>query len=192
VRVKDGVELSLRYATSVNQVRQKTQAVVKSSFEEIGIQTQLEQIDAGIFFGGEAGNEQNINHFYWDLAMWTSGPASPIPTSFLEAWYAGPEDSLENVAQRENQWQGQNFQRYVNEDYDALYEELLTVTDLERANEILIAMNDLLIEDVVIIPEVNRAADNYAIDLRLEDANVAMSSFEYNYWNIANWVYRQG
>ncbi len=192
VRAKDGVELTVRYATSVNQVRQKTQQVVKASLEQIGFAVQLAQIEAGIFFGGEPGNTQNINHFYWNLAMWTSGPSSPVPTSFLETWYAGPNDSVENVAQESNQWQGQNFQRYVNEDYDALFEELLRTTDLERANEVLISMNDLLIEDVVIIPEVNRAADKYAIALELEDANVAMSSFELNYWNIANWVRRDG
>src|SRR5690606_1843705 len=49
-RSKDGVELEVTYATSVNQVRQKTQQVVKSNLEEIGISVTLEQIDAGIYF----------------------------------------------------------------------------------------------------------------------------------------------
>ena len=51
----------------------------------------------------------------------------------------------------------------------------------------LIAMNDVLINDVVIIPEVNRAADTYAISNNLNNDNVAVGPFEINYWNIANW-----
>src|SRR5665811_936617 len=185
VRVKDGVELEVSYSTSVNQVRQKTQAVVKESFGELGIQVRLEQIDAGIFFGGEAGNTQNINHFYWDIDMYTSSPSSTIPSSFMLNWYAGPNG--DNIAQASNDWQGQNFHRYSNPDYDALYDELITLTDAEAAYNTLIAMNDILINDVVVIPEVNRAADKYAISSRLNNEVVALGAFELNYWNIANW-----
>jgi peptide/nickel transport system substrate-binding protein len=183
-RAKDGVALELTYATSVNQVRQKTQAVVKDAFEQIGIATQLEQIDAGIYFGGESGNDQNINHMYWDISMYTNNPVSPIPTTFFTSWYAGDPN---NVAQESNGWQGQNYQRYVNPEFDALYDELLTMTDPEQAYEQLIAMNDVLINDVVIIPEVNRAADTYAISSNLNNDNIAIGPFEINYWNIANW-----
>jgi len=187
VRAKDGVTLEMTYATSVNQVRQKTQAVVKESFNQIGIGVTLEQIDAGIYFGGEAGNEQNINHFYWDIDMYTNGPSSPVPVQYMIGWYGGTGVSGDNIAQASNDWQGQNFQRYVNEEYDAGYEELLTVTEAERANELLIEMNDILINDVAVIPQVNRAADKYAISLEINNENVALSPFELNYWNIAHW-----
>jgi peptide/nickel transport system substrate-binding protein len=186
-RAKDGVKLELTYATSVNQVRQKTQAVVKASFEELGIAVRLEQVDAGIYFGGEVGNEQNINHFYWDIDMYTNGPSSPVPVNYMIGWYAGKGDSVDNIAQKSNGWQGQNFSRWINEDYDAKYEELVKVTDNEKAAELIIAMNDILIDEVVVIPEVNRAADKYAISNKLRNENVAVSAFEYDYWNIANW-----
>jgi peptide/nickel transport system substrate-binding protein len=184
-RKKDGVELKVTYATTVNQVRQKTQAVVKAGFEKIGIGVQLEQIDAGIYFDSAAGNEQNTGHFYWDLDMYTNNPASPVPVSYMLRWYAGPDNS--NVAQKSNEWQGQNDQRYVNPDFDALYDELIKQTDAEAAYQILIEMNDVLINDVVVIPEVNRAADKYAISNNLRNENIAESTFEFNYWNIANW-----
>ena len=100
-------------------------------------------------------------------------------------WYAGPD--RENVAQKSNDWQGQNDQRYVNPDFDALYEELVKQTDPESAYQILIEMNDVLINDVVIVPEVNRAADKYAISNNLRNENVAESTFEFDYWNLANW-----
>ncbi len=186
VRAKDGVELRLTYATSINSVRQKTQAVVKQGLEEMGFRVQLQQVDAGVYFSGT--NEQDINHFYTDITMYTSTPESPFPTSFMVNWYAGPDGR--NIAQQSNNWQGQNFHRYQNPEYDALYEQLLTETDLETAAGLLIQMNDIVINDVVLVPLVNRASDKYAMaNSLIHDGqdNVGLSPYEVNYWNIANW-----
>jgi peptide/nickel transport system substrate-binding protein len=185
-RAKDGVELKVTYATSVNQVRQKTQAVIKADWESIGIAVQLEQVDAGIYFDSAAGNDQNIGHMYWDINMYTNNATSSVPISYMQDWYAGPDRV--NVAQKSNQWQGTNRQRWVNDEYDATFEELLAATDLEQAFELLIHLNDVIINDRAVIPEVNRAVDVYAIAHRLRNENVALGvGFEYNYWNIANW-----
>ncbi len=59
VREKNGIKLQLSYSTTINAVRQKTQAVIKKDWEEIGFQVQLKQVDAGIFFDSSAGNDQN-------------------------------------------------------------------------------------------------------------------------------------
>ena len=48
-------------------------------------------------------------------------------------------------------------------------------------------MNDILVNDVAVIPEVNRAADKYAIHNRLRNENVALSALEGDFWNIKNW-----
>src|SRR5699024_6412830 len=120
VRKKDGIELRVRYATSVNQVRQKIQHVVKADLEAIGIAVDLEQIDAGIYFDSSAGNDQNIGHFYWDLDMYQNGPTTPSPHTFMETWYSG--ENGDNVAQKENDWMGTNNPRYINPDYDALFD----------------------------------------------------------------------
>ena len=50
-------------------------------WEDEVIAVRLEQVDAGIYFGGEVGNDQNINHFYWDINMYTNGPGSPVPSA---------------------------------------------------------------------------------------------------------------
>jgi len=185
-RSKDGVTLELTYATSVNQVRQKTQQVVKADWEAIGIGVTLEQVDAGIFFDSAAGNEQNIGHMYWDISMYTNNATSSVPIAYMQDWYAGPNGS--NVAQASNDWQGTNRQRWINEEYDAIFEQLQVATDLEQAFDLLIQLNDILINENVVIPQVNRAADKYAISNRLRNENVAKGAgFEYNYWNIANW-----
>jgi peptide/nickel transport system substrate-binding protein len=102
-------------------------------------------------------------------------------------WYSGKNGS--NIAQKSNQWQGQNFQRWINKDYDTLYESLVKETDAEKASAMLIQMNDLIIHDVALIPEVNRAADSYAIANTLNNDNIMVGpGFELDYWNIANWT----
>ena len=60
-------------------------------------------------------------------------------------------------------------------------------TDLEAAAELFIQLNDILINEIVVVPIVNRAASVNAISTTLQEENVALSGFEYDYWNIANW-----
>jgi peptide/nickel transport system substrate-binding protein len=186
VRQKDGVQLVLTYATSINAVRQKTQQVVKAALEDIDFKVNLVQVDAGTFFDSSPGNDQNIGHNYWDIAMYSNSPSSPVPVSFVAGWYAGPDN--EHFAQASNEWQGRNYQRYANAEFDASFEALEQASSLEEAGELLIALNDILINDVAVIPLVNRPADTYAISKRLVQENIAIGAgFEMNYWNAANW-----
>jgi len=190
VRAKDGMELSFSFSTSINAVRQKEQAVFKQACDELGINLQLKQVDAGIFFDSAAGNEQNYTHFYNDLEMYTSSPGFSYPTDYMVTWYTGVDGS--NMAQKANGWSGQNLGRYQNPEYDKLYDEAVNATDPERAAELFIQMNDMVIADFAIIPLVQRAADKYAISNTLRDENVALGPFESNYWNIANWNRTEG
>jgi peptide/nickel transport system substrate-binding protein len=186
VRQKGGVQLVLTYATSINAVRQKTQQVVKAALEEIGFKVNLVQVDAGTFFDSSAGNDQNIGHNYWDIVMYSNSPSSPVPVSFVAGWYAG--ENNEHFAQASNDWQGRNYQRYANPEFDAVFEELERAASMEEAGELLIALNDILIDDVAVIPLVNRPADTYAMSKRLVQENIAIGAgFEMNYWNAANW-----
>ncbi|MFL5762208.1 MAG: peptide ABC transporter substrate-binding protein [Thermomicrobiales bacterium] len=184
-RKKGDVEMNFSYSTSINAVRQKEQAVFKKSCEDVGIKLQLKQVDAGIFFDSAAGNEQTYTHFYNDLEMYTSSPGFSFPTDYMLAWYAGKD--RQNIAQKSNGWNGQNLGRYANPDYDALYDQVVAETDPEKAADLFIKMNDMVINDFVIIPLVQRAADKYGISNTLRDENVALGPYESNYWNIANW-----
>ena len=185
VRAKDGVELNITFVTTISSVRQKEQAILKQALDQIGFRTELRQVDAAVFFDSSAGNEQNTSHFYNDIEMYTTGPTTPVPVDYMLTWYAGPEG--ENIAQASNDWSGQNYGRYQNAEYDELFEQARLETDLEKASELFIQLNDILINDVAVIPLVNRASDKYGISTTLRDENVALSDFEYNYWNIANW-----
>lgn len=184
VREKDGVALKLTYATTINGVRQKTQAVVKRAWQELGVEVALKQVDSGVFFDSAVGNEQNINHFYDDVHMSTSNADSPYPIAYMASWYSA---GGANIAQASNGWTGANNARYDDPEYDALYEAARVEADPERSAELFIAMNDRLVERSVVVPIVQRAAEKYAISTTLRDANVAGGPFETLYWNIANW-----
>ena len=186
VRAKDGVELALTLAAPVSAVRQKEQAVIQQNWEAIGVKVELLQVESSVYFDGSPGNEQNAAHKPWDVDLSANGPTSPIPTAYMNGWYAGPEG--ENIAQAANDWQRDNTSRWQNADYDALFEELLQATDVERANEILIALNDLVIENVVAIPLVQRTDAPYVLSNRIRQENVAIGPrFAISTWNIANW-----
>jgi peptide/nickel transport system substrate-binding protein len=185
-RSKDGVELKLSLATTVSSVRQKEQAVLKKDWEEIGIEVNLLEVDQTIYFDPSAGNDQSSTHFYNDTEMHTIGPASPFPRDYMSRWYAGPDGS--NIAQASNEWSGFNYQRYSNAEYDQLWETLADETDLERAVEIFIQLNDILVENSVVLPLVQRSAGNsYAVNNRINNDNILGHSWEVIYWNIANW-----
>ena len=184
VRKKDDVELSVQYATSINQVRQKTQAVVKKNLEDIGVKVELVSVDSGIYFDTAPGNEQNIYKFYWDMEMFQSVPTNPTPITYMENWWAGPDAS--NIAQASNQWTGGNTMRYNNPDYDALLDQARTETDPEALADLFIQMNDLLITEFVSIPLVRVGSKN-GVSKTLNEANLELGPFSYHYWNIANW-----
>ncbi|HEX2282471.1 MAG TPA: peptide ABC transporter substrate-binding protein, partial [Thermomicrobiales bacterium] len=156
VRAKDGVELNITFVTSINSVRQKEQAIIKQALDQIGFRTELRQVDAAVYFDSSPGNDQNINHFYNDIEMYTDNPTTPFPVSYMLGWYAGPEG--ENVAQASNEWSGNNYSRYQNAEYDELLNQVRVETDIERAAEMFIRLNDILIEDVAVIPIVNRSS----------------------------------
>ena len=184
VRAKDGVKLEVVFATSVNPVRQKEQAVVKANLEAIGFKVQLEQIDAGIYFDGAEGNEQNINHFYWDFCMYQSVPSTPRPLSFFEAWWSG--ENNDNIAQASNKWNGSNNSRYINPEFDTVWEAARIEPDPEKLADLFIEMNDIVINNNVILPLVVVGSPRGA-SKRLRAENIELAAYSYDYWNIANW-----
>jgi len=159
--------------------------VVKQDLESIGFKVELVNIDANFFFDGSAGTEQNLQHFYWDLAVWSSGPPSSVPVSWLSQWYAGPDG--ENISQQSNNWSKANVQRWNNPEYDELYLSLQSAKTMDEAQAILIEINDHVIDQVAFVPIVLRPFFN-AISNRMREENIANDNgFASPYWNIANW-----
>lgn len=183
-RAKDGVVLRARYVSPINSVRQKIQAVVKDNLADIGIEVILEQVDPNIFFDITPGNDQSVTKFYSDFLQLSSGAESPHPSGFMIQWYAGPDNS--NIPQANNEWLANNFQRYVNPDYDALLDEVTAEPDPVAAAAMFIELNDIVVQDNAVVTLVNLSDKNGAA-VWLNEENLAPGPFSNAYWNIANW-----
>lgn len=182
-RSKDGVEMSILYQTSTNPVRQKTQEIIKQAVESIGIPLEIKAIDAAVYFSSDAGNPDTASHFYADWEMYTNGPASTFPISYMAAYISIDPDV--DIAQKSNNWAGSNIYRWVSEEYNDLYTQALTELDVDRQAELFIAMNDLVVEEVVEIPLVARASVvAYANNLQ----NVHPSGWDSNIWQLKEWT----
>jgi peptide/nickel transport system substrate-binding protein len=181
-RSKDGVEMKVIYQTSANTVRQKTQEIVKAAFEEIGIPTEIKAIDAAVYFSSDAGNPDTASHFYADLEMYTNGPSSPYPISYMTGFIS--IDPAVDIAQQSNDWAGTNEMRWVNADYNALYQQAQVELDPAKQADLFIGMNDLIVNEVAQIPLVHRAQ---VVAHRADLTGVDGTGWDSNAWNIANW-----
>ena len=150
IREKDGVRLSVIFQTSTNTLRQKTQELIKQWWSEIGVETELKNVDAGVYFGSDAGNPDNIGHFFTDIEMYTTGAAEPSPIAHLCQFIS------ENAAQAENEYRLPNNMRWQNPDFDALCAEAAETTDVARLQEIGLELDNLITSDYAMIPLVAR------------------------------------
>jgi peptide/nickel transport system substrate-binding protein len=177
VREKDGVRLSLLYQTSTNALRQKVQALVKQWWAEIGIETELRNIDAAIHFGNAPSSPDTTGRFYADVQEYMEGPRTPDPQTFLSKMTCHEGD---NIVTPVNDWVGNNAERWCNAEYDALWEELAQTADPTERSRIVIALNDMLYDEMVGLPIVNRIGV-YAVALNLE--GYEGNPWDGQYWN---------
>jgi peptide/nickel transport system substrate-binding protein len=180
VRQKGGIRLRVLFQTSINPLRQKTQAILKSGWEQLGIEVELKSVDAGVLFSSDLASPDTAAKFYADVQMFTSGGESPDPTNYLANW------TTNQLAQRSNGWRGQNIERYSNPAYDAAWEELRKETDPNRRTDLVIALNDLLVNDVVAIPLIARMQPTAGKSKQLQ--GVRANPWEVDLWNIADWT----
>jgi peptide/nickel transport system substrate-binding protein len=182
VREKDGVKFSLVYVTSTNQVRQKTQALIKQWWNEIGVEVELRDIDAGVFFGGDVASPDTLGKFYADVQMFTNGNDSIDPQQYLGGWLC---EEGANIANRANNWLGENNERWCSEEYDALWQEYAATIDPDERFELAKQLNDMLAQNYVNLPLVFRASPSAWVDTLggVGDLN----GWDSEEWNIEDW-----
>jgi peptide/nickel transport system substrate-binding protein len=162
-------------------VRQKTQAIVKKAFEQIGIEVELKAVNAGVYFSSDPANPDTVSHFYADIQMFSFGPGSPDPQAHLNRFVSW------QIAQRANNWSGRNTVRWSNAEYDRLWKQAETELDPMKRTALIIRMNDMLIEDVVLIPVIWRNGVR-AMNHKLH--GVELSDWDSDFWGLAYW-YRE-
>ncbi|MEX0370708.1 MAG: peptide ABC transporter substrate-binding protein [Tateyamaria sp.] len=179
VREKDGVPLSILYQTSTNSIRQDYQALIKEWWSQIGIETELRNIDASVFFGGDAGSPDTFQKFYADVEMYTNTFSGTDPQAYLANMLC---DKAPSPA---SQWQGENISRFCMEEYDALWTTLSQTSDLDERASIGRQLNDMAVSNGAMIPLTHRG-DISAKAKSL--AGVRMNSWDSELWNIADWT----
>jgi len=183
IRAKDGVKLQLTFATGVNTLRQKEQEIVKAAWAQLGVDTTLKAVDAGVFFSSAPGNPDTFAHFSSDAEMFSVGLSSPIPIANMARFYSA--NPLKSIAQRENDWSGLNFCRWQSPAYNALYDRALIELDAQKNADLWIRMNDMVVNEAVCLPLVDRrrvSARGSTIDV-----GDNMSPFDSETHNIADW-----
>ena len=180
IRAKDGKKLKFVYQTSINSPRQKNQAIVKQAAAKAGIEMEIKSVTASVYFSSDFANPDTYGHFSTDLQMYTTTMTQPDPELFMNQFTSW------EVSSKENKFQGRNITRWRNEEYDKLYRAAESELDPVKRAALFIKMNEMVIQNVVVIPVVFRprvAAVSHK--LRIEQ-----SGWDSDFWNLQNW-YRE-
>jgi peptide/nickel transport system substrate-binding protein len=145
IREKDGKKLKLLYQTSINGPRQKTQAIVKQAFQKAGIDVELKSVLATVFFSSDVANTDTYAHFYADIEEFQIPMGQPDPLQYMRRYHS------RFVATKANKYQGTNFPRWVNKDYDEAVDAAENETDPVKRAALYIKCNDLLWQNTVFI-----------------------------------------
>ncbi len=180
IRAKDGKKLKFLYQTSINAPRQKTQAIVKQAAAKAGIELELKSVTASVYFSSDVANPDTYSHFYTDVQMYTTTMTQPDPELFMNQFTSW------EIASKDNKWQGRNITRWKNEEYDKLYKAAESELDPVKRAALFIKMNEMVIQNVVVIPVVFRPRVA-AVSNRL---HVEQSGWDSDFWNLQNW-YRE-
>jgi peptide/nickel transport system substrate-binding protein len=179
IREYNGIPMRILYQTSTNAVRQSTQALIKQWWSEIGIEAELKNVDAAVFFGGDPASPDTYGKFYADVEMFTNNFAGTDPESYMAQFQCS------SISGPDNNFLSSNLGRWCNPDYDALVAEMAQTSGVEARAAIAIQMNDLIVQSGALLPLVHRG-DVSANSNALE--GVLMNAWDAEPWNIADWT----
>jgi peptide/nickel transport system substrate-binding protein len=101
----------------------------------------------------------------------------------MKAWYSGNPEV--DVAQKANRSAARNYTRWVNADYNKLFDQVKTETDPQKATQIWMQLNDLVVNSYISVPLIDRNST----DAKIKALNgPKLSPFDEWSWNIADWT----
>lgn len=172
--------MKILYQTSTNAVRQSTQALIKEWWDQIGVETELRNIDASVFFGADVASPDTYGKFYADIEMYTNNFSGTDPENYMAQWQCSA------ITGPDNNWLSSNISRWCNPEYDALVQQLAQTGGLEARAEIVIQMNDMIVQNGAAIPLVHRgdvSAQSNSI------TGVILNVWDSELWNVADWQF---
>jgi peptide/nickel transport system substrate-binding protein len=86
----------------------------------------------------------------------------------------------DKIPQGANEWKGGgNMGRWCDPEYDALFEQIAGELDPEKRTQLIIRMNDVVVEEVVLIPLVRRA--------NIHGISNTLDGVEFTPWDAVTW-----
>jgi peptide/nickel transport system substrate-binding protein len=137
----------------------------------------IKNVDAGVFFG-QPDNPDAASRMERDMEMFTRTVDFPDMQSYLSTL------TTKEITQKSNGWKGNNYGRYSDPKFDALYDQLTKELNPEKRAQLEIQMNDLVVASYAVIPLVDRYSNN---GHRADLVNTAPSPWDSFLWNIAYW-----
>lgn len=178
IREKDGQKLHVTFQTTINEVRQQTQDIVRESLAQIGVDVELRYLDVSIMFGDDPFHPDYFVRFNADMQEYFDGNNSPDPAAYMQYWIC------KEIPRKATKWTGNNVERWCNPEYDQLYQQAQAELDPRKRQQLFIQMNDMLIEDVVMIPLVQRS--NIA-GINPSLVGINRTPWDTDTWNIKEW-----
>jgi peptide/nickel transport system substrate-binding protein len=177
IRAKDGKKLRFVFQTSINQPRQKCQAIVKQACQKAGIDIEVKAVTASVYFSSDVANPDTYTKFYSDLQMYNTTMPQPDPERFMNQFCSW------EAASKENKWQGRNITRWKNDEYDKTYRAAEGELDVIKRAAMFVRMNDLVIDNQVVIPIAYRPR----VSAMVHKLQAQISGWDNDLWNLKDW-----
>jgi peptide/nickel transport system substrate-binding protein len=137
-RDKDGVELVLKYGTTIRDVRQEAQAVFQEQLAAVGIKIEIQSYDSDVYFasygeGGPAATGQI------DIMEWSDGPL--FPDADIYYWLCSEIPSADYPT-------GSNWFFTCDPELDALIQQQSTQVDATARQQTISKINQLFYDKV--------------------------------------------
>ncbi len=173
-RDKDGVELVLRYVTTMREVRKDTQAVIQQQLAQIGVGIELYNYDSDILFGsyGDGGPVAIGNY---DIAEWSDLPGA-FPDPDTAYWLCEEIPSDESP-------QGVNWEYICDEELQALFKLQKTQVSFEDRVQTFYQISKIIYEKVYWLG-IWQDPDIWAVNSRLSKVKISGVT---PFFNIAEW-----
>jgi len=139
--------LKMVYQTSINAPRQKTQAIVKQAAAKAGIELELKSVTRVGLLLLRRRQPRHLRAIF-------DRPADGHDDAGVagSADVHGSSSRRGRVAAKDNKYQGRNITRWRNEEYDQALPRGRTELEPREAGGALVRMNDMVIQNVVVIP----------------------------------------
>ena len=179
IREKDGKKLKVLFQSSVNPVRQEFQSIIKQWWSEIGVDTELKQVDGSVFFGADAGSPDTVQKFYADVQMYANNFDGTDPQPYLAQW------TCDKAPSPANQWQGENYVRYCDKAYDEGVAQMLSEADEAKRGELAKKLNNMItVDSNVNLPLIDRGRFSARSNTL---GGVVMNVWDSELWNASDW-----